>query len=590
MPHVTWVDNNYSAGETSPTSVGNPAIREYRHGSRVFENAIPSPGGRGYFRRPGTYYRAAIADNKVTRLFRVQGNAATYSRILQFDDTTIRWWNTSTYAQTANGASAWTAAQLPYMRAVSIGGRLIAICRATTRRGGGQTRPKSITTAGAISNFDTTGIAFHSSAGVYPGIIGQSKGRLILGATANRPEQVAGSRSFDSAGQVDRYSDFTVGTASDHAFDVSASDEDNSGLQWVASHRRILVGGDKTVFAGPGGVVNAATFAMDDELGEPSVGALACRLNGGVVFVGGPAPRGKLLVYSEEGGGVVCIDIGWSADHILRGGCTFITATSLPWPIVWFGRADGTLVSCSIEAGGGSATWGWARHNLGGDGLVEDGVGIHKGQTTGDELWLVVNRGGTRTIETMLLPSDIGNEVYDQTNADRPVHYVDSGLRLAPASATVTGLSHLEGQTVQAVADGGAMPEEVVAGGEVTYDASVTNIHIGLGYTMTVLPNRPEISVNGTWQAKTKLVEKVILRIHNTMGGKVGQTLSSLEAIPYFTPDVQVLGDPPDAFTGDIEIGGERYMTTDGSFYMVQDDPFPFTLLAAYSKIAVEER
>jgi len=49
-----------------------------------------------------------------------------------------------------------------------------------------------------------------------------------------------------------------------------------------------------------------------------------------------------------------------------------------------------------------------------------------------------------------------------------PTVYSDSHISVGAGGPTITGLSHLEGQTVQIIADGSVMQDQVVTGGEVT--------------------------------------------------------------------------------------------------------------------------
>jgi hypothetical protein len=57
----------------------------------------------------------------------------------------------------------------------------------------------------------------------------------------------------------------------------------------------------------------------------------------------------------------------------------------------------------------------------------------------------------------------------------------DAAVKRTFVSETITGLQHLEGETVQVKADGSYMGEFVVTGGEVTINRSANSVEVGLG-------------------------------------------------------------------------------------------------------------
>src|SRR6185437_15071263 len=94
----------------------------------------------------------------------------------------------------------------------------------------------------------------------------------------------------------------------------------------------------------------------------------------------------------------------------------------------------------------------------------------------------VMNRtiGGAtkRYIEVLERPFD--GDIDDIEDA----FFVDCGLSYSgTAITTVTGLDHLEGQTVSVLADGGVVDGLVVSSGSITLPYSASKIHVGLPFT-----------------------------------------------------------------------------------------------------------
>ena len=103
----------------------------------------------------------------------------------------------------------------------------------------------------------------------------------------------------------------------------------------------------------------------------------------------------------------------------------------------------------------------------------------------------------------------------------------------SPAT-TISGLSHLEGETVSVLADGATHPDKVVSSGSITLDRSASKVKVGLGYTSLLQTMRIDAgSQNGTSQGKTKRIYDITVRMFETIGVEVGPDLDNLERIQF---------------------------------------------------------
>lgn len=145
---------------------------------------------------------------------------------------------------------------------------------------------------------------------------------------------------------------------------------------------------------------------------------------------------------------------------------------------------------------------------------------------------------------------------------------------------TLSGLDHLEGETVQIYADGGVQPNETVSSGAITIDYYANKIRVGLPYTAVLEPMKIEIpQSDGTAQGRLKRINKLTLRFYKTLGCKIGDTATNLTEIEFREGGAQ-LGVAPALYTGDkIETfpGGT---TLYGDMFVVSDSPTPMTLIA----------
>jgi len=226
-----------------------------------------------------------------------------------------------------------------------------------------------------------------------------------------------------------------------------------------------------------------------------------------------------------------------------------------------------------------------------GNAIVESVASIPT-DTNEDELWMIVKRtidGTTRRYVEYLNLFDYGT---DQADAS----FVDSGLTYDGSSTTsITGLEHLENESVTILANGATHPVKsvssgaVMTGGSITLNRSASKAQIGLGYTSTLQTMRVEAPGNeSTSQAKTKRINEVTLRLHETVGAEVGANLSNMERIP-FRSSAALMDTAVPLFTGDKQIEFRDDFNTDGWIYVRQNQPLPLTLISIYPQITIND-
>ena len=159
--------------------------------------------------------------------------------------------------------------------------------------------------------------------------------------------------------------------------------------------------------------------------------------------------------------------------------------------------------------------------------------------------------------------------------------FVDSGLTYdGSATTTITGLNHLEGETVQILADGSSHPDKTVSGGSVTLDRSSEKVHIGYHYDSTVETLRIEAGADdGISQGKIKRIHGVTVRFLETVGADVGPDTNNLDTIQ-FRDSSMAMDEAVPLFTGDKEIAFPSGYDSDSRVVVQQTQPLPMTVLA----------
>ena len=163
-----------------------------------------------------------------------------------------------------------------------------------------------------------------------------------------------------------------------------------------------------------------------------------------------------------------------------------------------------------------------------------------------------------------------------------------NGWRLT--STVVTGLWHLEGTVVSALADGAEIKNLTVTNGSVTFPVKTARAQIGLPYTSTLATQRIDAgATDGTAQGKTKRFHQIVMRLYASLGGKVGPSPSSTDYILYRNLS-DYMDEVPPVLTGDTDKfpypGGYE---TDGRIFVLADQPLPLTVVALYPRLRTED-
>jgi len=218
---------------------------------------------------------------------------------------------------------------------------------------------------------------------------------------------------------------------------------------------------------------------------------------------------------------------------------------------------------------------------------VCESVAVIPTDDTEYQVWVIIKR----TVDgvTRRYVEYIHNVDFTETD-NTTFNYLDSELTYSGvAITTLTGLDHLEGQTVHILANGATHPVKIVTDGSITLDRSSINVKVGLGYNSILQTMRIDAgSENGTSQAKTKRIYEITIRLYESIGVEVGPNLSDMERIPFRTSsDVMDQGIP--TFTGDKTVEFRGNYDYDGFIFVRQSQPLPLTVLSIYPDLQTND-
>lgn len=259
-----------------------------------------------------------------------------------------------------------------------------------------------------------------------------------------------------------------------------------------------------------------------------------------VLFVQAQGSRVRDLGYAFDTDSYTGNDLTVMADHLIQGRRIVSWAYQQePDTVCWIVRDDGTLLSLTYLKE--HEVVAWARHPTAGK--VEAVTSVRGPE--GDEVYFVVSRKGGRFVERLTSPA---------VTTAKEGFFVDSGVTYrGTPTAKITGLGHLEGQTVKILADGSEEPNQVVSGGGVTLAVSASVVHVGLPYTSTLETLDLNVPRNDGTQLTRKLrVKAVRIRVKATRGLWAGSDEDHL--MERFDRRAEPYGEPTELFTGDMHL------------------------------------
>ena len=216
-------------------------------------------------------------------------------------------------------------------------------------------------------------------------------------------------------------------------------------------------------------------------------------------------------------------------------------------------------------------------------GMTElNGNGYTVTKVNADTFTIGVNTSGFTTYVS-------GGVAHLNTNGSAFTTYTSAG-KAREAVATISGMDHLEGESVDVLGDGNVYGAKTVTSGAVSsFSPAISIAQIGYGYTSTMKTLRPDIGAeDGTSQGKTKRVFEVVMRFVNTLGVKVGPTAAELDEVQFRSGSDPMDSSPP-LFTGDKTIKYRGGWDKDGQIIAIQDQPLPLHIIAVIKRLVTND-
>jgi len=189
----------------------------------------------------------------------------------------------------------------------------------------------------------------------------------------------------------------------------------------------------------------------------------------------------------------------------------------------------------------------------------------------------------------------LDNTVTYQGQAFASLSYVAGTWGIA--QSTYSGLSYLNGMTVDVVGDGAVGAATTVIGGQVTLQSPAIQVEVGLHYDSTAILLSPDTQLkNGSTIGRFKKWSILVVRMLNTLGLTMGlqraaaDPVQSLDEIAFrmMGPTGPPPTNPPPLFSGfriHTQIGIDR----DGKLVFKQTRPLPCTVTTVVGQLEIAD-
>tara|TARA_R100000951_G_scaffold90073_1_gene78228 strand:- start:272 stop:2659 length:2388 start_codon:yes stop_codon:yes gene_type:complete len=446
--------------------------------------------------------------------------------------------------------------------------KVTAVTNATTATAVVQTDNSLVLPAVATDGTTQWSEGSFSTKNGFPRAVSFYEERLYFAGTTEQPQTIFGSVTAD-------FENHTAGTDDDKAINVTIASDQVNVIKHMLPGRFLQIMTTSSEFTLSGSGLTAVTPTNVNVLRETTFGSggvRPLRAGASTIMVQKGGEKVKEVTFSLETDGLVGKDLTVLGEHLARGGLTDMIWQQEPELVLWFVRADGVLIGLSYDPA--NNTIGWHQHPLGGTAVVESITAIPSGSE--DQIYLSVKRTiNSATVRHIVLMKTLSFDTIDDA------FFVDSGFTYSgSATATITGMHHLEGQAVQILADGATHADKTVSGGSITLDRTASKVHVGFSYDSLVKTLRMEAGAeDGIAQGKIKRIHGVTVRFLETVGAELGPNINKLDRLP-FRDSSMSMDDAVPLFNGDKEIFFPSGYENDAQVVVRQNQPLPMTILA----------
>lgn len=393
----------------------------------------------------------------------------------------------------------------------------------------------------------------------YPRSLSFHEQRLWAAGSPNYPLTVWGSR-------LGEYLNFELGVLDDAAVSFDVVSDQLNPVRHVAQMKALVCFTYGAEFTLHGGVEKPITPTNVQVKNQSAFGCnkvAPVRVANELLFVNASGRKIRALSADRfDASNYNAPDLTILSEHITESGVVDATFQADPDPYYFAVRADGVLAACALDRDQDIVAWSRCTSAAAFEAVATIPTG------SSEQTWVVM-RLGTRRFVGYFDPSISTDLAVTATSAE--------------GSAIWGGLEHLEGRTVDVIADGADMGQFVVDDGQVVLPRTAHEVEIGLNYVTRVKMLPPDFPTPvGTMHAAAARAFAVWVRVKDTIGAFVnGEELANRQF------GEQRLDVPPTPITGLFQVGATGWDRGEMEVVIEQRRPMPFHLLAVVRRLEV---
>lgn len=407
-----------------------------------------------------------------------------------------------------------------------------------------------------------------AAAGFYPGAVSYYEQRRCFAGSINEPQNLRMTRS---------------GTESNLTYSIPMRDDDSINIRVAAREANTIrhivplanlvlltAAAEWRVTSINSDAITPTSISVKPQsyIGANNVQPVI--VNNNIIYVAARGGHLREMAYKYDAGGYITGDLSLRAPHLFDNlDIVDLAYAKAPQPLVWAVSTNGKLIGLTYVP---EQNLG-AIHQHDTDGVFESCCVVSEGNE--DVLYVVTKRliNGTNT-------RFIERQQTRQFATPADAFFVDCGATYSGAPATViSGLTWLEGKTVNVLGDGAVFPQKAVTGGSITLEQACSKVQVGLPIIadLQTLPLSAQVDAS-LGQGRLKNVNKVWLRVHQSSGVYTGPTLTKL--VQFKQRTTESYGSPPALISDEIEIALQPSWQYGGQVFVRQTDPLPLTVVS----------
>lgn len=204
--------------------------------------------------------------------------------------------------------------------------------------------------------------------------------------------------------------------------------------------------------------------------------------------------------------------------------------------------------------------------------------------------WVVFGYEGDNPLRMVITEFLTTSVVKVRPLRDVPVEWRSVGTAdWAFGRDSISGLGHLEGESVAILADAMVMGQRVVAGGSITLDNPATVVHVGLPYVADFETLEVTVPGSETVATRKKVIPTVSLLLGPSRNIKTGPSFDRLEEYDARDSGDSMQGAPPD-IEGVVDVHPVKSWDQSGRVAVRQDQPLALSILGVVPSVEFGEK